>query len=258
MLIKRAGGHPQLGNHRQEAVPQPPRVPRRGGRRRRGGGGGRARTEALVAGGAAGAARAQARERQEEPAQRPTRSRTRGKRSRPTTTTTSSAPTRTRRRCSRGNFKTEPWTVAVEGECDEERQPARSRTSSRGRRSKSASTGTAASKRWSMVIPWVGFPLADLIKKCEPTSKAKFVEFTTLFDPKQMPGLRSPRAALAVRRRAADGRGDAPADDPRRRPLRRSAAEPERRAAAARRAVEVRLQGHQVDRRRSGSSRSSR
>ena len=46
---------------------------------------------------------------------------------------------------------------------------------------------------WSMVIPWVGFPLADLIKRCEPTSKAKFVEFTTLDDPKQMPGVRSPR-----------------------------------------------------------------
>ena len=101
---------------------------------------------------------------------------------------------------------------------------------------------------WSMVIPWVGFPLADLIKKCEPTSKAKYVEFTTLYDPKQMPGVRAPRAALAVRRRAAHGRGDAPADAPRRRPLRRGAAEPERRAAAARRAVEVRLQGHQVDR----------
>ena len=42
-----------------------------------------------------------------------------------------------------------------------------------------------------MVIPWVGFPLADFIKKCEPTSKAKFVEFTTLNDLKQMPGLRS-------------------------------------------------------------------
>ena len=41
---------------------------------------------------------------------------------------------------------------------------------------------------WSMVIPWIGFPLAELIKKCEPSSKAKFVEFTTLYDPKQMPG----------------------------------------------------------------------
>ena len=101
---------------------------------------------------------------------------------------------------------------------------------------------------WSMVIPWVGFPLADFIKNCEPTSKAKYVEFTTLYDPKQMPGLRSAGAALAVRRRAAHGRGDASADDPRGRPLRRSAAEPGRRAAAARRAVEVRLQARQVDR----------
>ena len=41
---------------------------------------------------------------------------------------------------------------------------------------------------WSMVVPWVGFPLADLIKRFQPTSKAKFVVFETLFDPTQMPG----------------------------------------------------------------------
>jgi sulfoxide reductase catalytic subunit YedY len=41
---------------------------------------------------------------------------------------------------------------------------------------------------WSMVIPWVGFPLASLLKRLEPTSKAKYVAFTTLHDPKQMPG----------------------------------------------------------------------
>jgi methionine sulfoxide reductase catalytic subunit len=41
---------------------------------------------------------------------------------------------------------------------------------------------------WSMVIPWVGFPLADLIKQAQPNSRAKFVEFTTLYDPEQMPG----------------------------------------------------------------------
>ena len=41
---------------------------------------------------------------------------------------------------------------------------------------------------WSMVIPWVGFPLADLIKKFEPNSRAKYVEFTTLHDPERMPG----------------------------------------------------------------------
>ncbi len=43
---------------------------------------------------------------------------------------------------------------------------------------------------WSMVIPWIGYPLASLIKRVEPTGKAKFVEFTTLLDPEQFPGQR--------------------------------------------------------------------
>jgi sulfoxide reductase catalytic subunit YedY len=41
---------------------------------------------------------------------------------------------------------------------------------------------------WSMVIPWVGFPLASLLKEVEPMSKARFVRFETLHDPEQMPG----------------------------------------------------------------------
>ena len=41
---------------------------------------------------------------------------------------------------------------------------------------------------WSMVIPWLGFPLRDLIQRLEPTDKAKFVRFETLYDPDQMPG----------------------------------------------------------------------
>jgi sulfoxide reductase catalytic subunit YedY len=45
---------------------------------------------------------------------------------------------------------------------------------------------------WSMVVPWVGFPLADLLKRFEPTSKAKYVQFFSLADPKQMPGIRYP------------------------------------------------------------------
>ncbi len=44
---------------------------------------------------------------------------------------------------------------------------------------------------WSMVVPWIGFPLADLIKRFEPTMDAKFVRFETIFDPKQMSGQRS-------------------------------------------------------------------
>ena len=45
---------------------------------------------------------------------------------------------------------------------------------------------------WSMVIPWIGFPLRDLLASVEPTSKAKFVEFTTLSAPGQLPGQRRP------------------------------------------------------------------
>ena len=43
---------------------------------------------------------------------------------------------------------------------------------------------------WSMVIPWVGFPLSSLLARFKPTSRAKYVEFTTLYDPRQMPGQR--------------------------------------------------------------------
>ncbi len=45
---------------------------------------------------------------------------------------------------------------------------------------------------WSMVIPWVGYPLSELIKRVEPTGNAKFVEFYTLLDPDQMPGQKMP------------------------------------------------------------------
>ncbi len=44
---------------------------------------------------------------------------------------------------------------------------------------------------WSMVIPWVGFPLAKLLKEVEPMAEAKYVRFETLYDPDQMPGQRS-------------------------------------------------------------------
>jgi len=45
---------------------------------------------------------------------------------------------------------------------------------------------------WSMVIPWVGYSFAELIKRVQPTSKAKYVQFTSLADPEQMPGIRMP------------------------------------------------------------------
>jgi sulfoxide reductase catalytic subunit YedY len=46
---------------------------------------------------------------------------------------------------------------------------------------------------WSMVIPWIGFPLADFVKRFEPTTKAKYVEFKTLVDMRQMPGQSEPQ-----------------------------------------------------------------
>jgi methionine sulfoxide reductase catalytic subunit len=45
---------------------------------------------------------------------------------------------------------------------------------------------------WSMVIPWVGFPLGDLLRRVEPTSTARYVSFATLLDPEQLPGQRRP------------------------------------------------------------------
>ena len=86
---------------------------------------------------------------------------------------------------------TEPWTVAVEGECN---KPAVYHLEDvlKGRTLEDRVYRHRCVEAWSMVIPWVGFPLADFIKKCEPTSRARFVEFTSLSDPKQMPGTRVP------------------------------------------------------------------
>ena len=90
-----------------------------------------------------------------------------------------------------GNFKTQPWTVAVEGECNK-KAVWNLEDILKGQTLEDRIYRHRCVEAWSMIIPWVGFPLADFIKKCEPTSKAKFVEFTTLYDPKQMPGVRSP------------------------------------------------------------------
>jgi methionine sulfoxide reductase catalytic subunit len=89
-----------------------------------------------------------------------------------------------------GRFKTEPWTVAVEGECNK-KAVWHLEDVLKGQTLEDRIYRHRCVEAWSMVIPWVGFPLADFIKKCEPTSKAKFVEFTTLYDPKQMPGTRT-------------------------------------------------------------------
>src|ERR1700730_6714430 len=144
------------------------------------------------------------------------------------------------------SLKTEPWKVVVDGECS---KPAAYNLEDilKGQTLEERIYRHRCVEAWSMVIPWVGFPLSDFIKKCEPTSKAKYVEFTTIYDPKQMPRAR-PRPPLALPRGAPHGRGDAPADDSRRRSVRRGPTEPERRAAPARGALEVRVQAREIDR----------
>ncbi len=88
------------------------------------------------------------------------------------------------------SLKTRPWTVAVEGEVlkpkvfdiDElfKLAPLEERI-----------YRFRCVEAWSMVVPWVGFPLSALINAVQPKGNAKFVEFVTLADKAQMPGLRS-------------------------------------------------------------------
>ena len=99
-----------------------------------------------------------------------------------------------------------------------------------------------------MVIPWLGFPLGDLIKRLEPTGNARFVEFTTLLESRADAGSARSHLAVALRGGLAARRGDASVDAHGGWPVRPHAAQPERGAAASGRAVEVRLQGRQVDR----------
>src|SRR5919202_1645851 len=89
------------------------------------------------------------------------------------------------------NFKTEPWTVHVEGECNK-KGVLNLEDVLKGETFEERVYRHRCVEAWSMVIPWIGFPLANFIKRCEPTSKAKYIEFTTLYDPKQMPGTRVP------------------------------------------------------------------
>ncbi len=87
-------------------------------------------------------------------------------------------------------FRTQPWNVAIGGEAEVtgtfsledilKPHPLEERV-----------YRLRCVEAWSMVVPWIGFPLGDLLKRFKPTSKAKFVEFKTLYDPKQMPGQRT-------------------------------------------------------------------
>ncbi len=89
------------------------------------------------------------------------------------------------------NFRTRPWTVAVEGEV---RKP---RTFGIDDLLKLAPIEERVYRlrcveAWSMIVPWAGYSLSELIRQVEPTANAKYVEFHTLHDPKQMPGQKDP------------------------------------------------------------------
>ncbi len=83
-----------------------------------------------------------------------------------------------------------PWTVEVAGEV---KRPARYALDDllRPHTPVERTYRLRCVEGWSMVIPWLGIPFRDIIARLEPTSRAKYVEFTTLLDPEQMPGQRS-------------------------------------------------------------------
>lgn len=84
-------------------------------------------------------------------------------------------------------FRTRPWKVKIEGDVSKKQEwdidsilkfaPAEERIYRH-----------RCVEGWSIVVPWVGFSLSELIKRADPLGKAKFVEFTTILDPSQMPG----------------------------------------------------------------------
>ena len=85
------------------------------------------------------------------------------------------------------NFKTDPWQLEIKGEAEltgkfnlEDILKPHSLEERIYR--------LRCVEAWSMVVPWIGFPLADLLKRFKPTSRAKYVRFETLYDPSQMPG----------------------------------------------------------------------
>jgi methionine sulfoxide reductase catalytic subunit len=87
------------------------------------------------------------------------------------------------------NFKTHPWKVTIEGlvkkkqELDVNDIIKMAAPEERIYRHRCV-------EGWSIVVPWVGFSLNEFIKRADPLGSAKFIEFTTLFDPGQMPGQR--------------------------------------------------------------------
>ncbi|MBN1993947.1 MAG: protein-methionine-sulfoxide reductase catalytic subunit MsrP [Anaerolineae bacterium] len=85
------------------------------------------------------------------------------------------------------DFKTSPWTVAVGGLVNKPKTFGIEDLWGRFTQEERIYRMRCV-EGWSMVIPWLGFPLAGLLKEVEPTAKAKYVRFETLYDPKRLPG----------------------------------------------------------------------
>jgi len=85
------------------------------------------------------------------------------------------------------DFKTEPWTVEVGGLVNNPKTYGVDELLSRFTQEERIYRLRCV-EAWSMVIPWIGFSLGALLKEVEPTSKAQYVRFQTLYDPEQMPG----------------------------------------------------------------------
>ena len=90
-------------------------------------------------------------------------------------------------------LKPRPWTVVVDGECEAPGEIGIEDVLS-GFPQEERIYRLRCVEAWAMVVPWVGFPLGDLLTRFKPTSKANYVAFETLYDPEQMPGQR--RAVL--------------------------------------------------------------
>ena len=90
-----------------------------------------------------------------------------------------------------GRLKTSPWTVKIDGACN---RPADYLIEDliRPHQLEERIYRLRCVETWSMVVPWVGIPLGDVLQRAEPQGKAAFVEFTTLRRPSEMPGQRDP------------------------------------------------------------------
>jgi sulfoxide reductase catalytic subunit YedY len=87
------------------------------------------------------------------------------------------------------HLQTRPWTLRVDGECESPGDIGIEDLLS-GFDQEERIYRLRCVEAWYMVIPWVGFPLGQLLRRFRPTSRAKYVAFETLYDPEQMPGQR--------------------------------------------------------------------